>query len=123
MSKKSIVVDGINYVPEGTESVSAKKLAGKEYVICRTYSAGVFAGYLDSRTGQEVVLLKARRLWYWKGSASLSELAMKGVSCPDECKFPCEVDKVELLQSIEIIPCTEIARESIASVKIWTAHN
>lgn len=90
-----------------------------KYVIVRTYSAGVFAGYLESKNGQEVVLLKARRLWYWSGASSLSQLAMEGVKRPDECKFPCEVDKVELLQAIEILDCTESARESIAGVKIW----
>ena len=44
------------------------------YVIIRTYSAGVFAGYLEKRNGQEVVLRKARRIWYWDGAASLSQL-------------------------------------------------
>lgn len=91
----------------------------KKYVICRTYSAGAFAGYLESRNGQEVVMTKARRLWYWKGAASLSQLAMEGVTCPEECKFPCEVDRVELLQAIEILDCTEKAKKSIAMVKVW----
>jgi len=91
----------------------------KKYVICRTYSAGVFAGYLESRNGQEVILTKARRLWYWKGAASLSQLAMEGVKCPKECKFPCEVDRVELLQAIEILDCTDEAKASIAKVKVW----
>lgn len=40
-----------------------------EYVIVRTFSAGVFAGRLLSRDGREVVLLNARRLWYWSGAA------------------------------------------------------
>lgn len=90
-----------------------------KYVIVRTYSAGVFAGFLESRTGQEVVLTKARRLWYWSGAASLSQLAMEGTSSPKECKFPVEVDKVELLQAIEILDVTEKAKDSIASVKVW----
>jgi hypothetical protein len=89
------------------------------YVIVRTYSAGVFAGYLRSRKGQEVVLQKARRLWYWSGAASLSQLAMEGTSDPGNCKFPCEVDRVELLQAIEILDVTEVARESIQSVPVW----
>lgn len=92
------------------------------YVIVRTYSAGVFAGELESRNGQEVVLLNARRLWYWDGAASLSEIAMHGVSKPDECKFPCEVNRVELLQVIEILDVTEKARENIKKVPIWTQH-
>ncbi len=82
----------------------------KPYVIVRTYSAGVFAGTLESRKGQEVVMSKARRLWYWKGASSLSQLAMEGVKCPDECKFPCEVDRVELVQAVEILDVTEAAR-------------
>jgi hypothetical protein len=91
----------------------------KRYVIVRTYSAGVFAGYLESRKGQEVVLSKARRLWYWKGAASLSQLAMEGVACPNECKFPCEVDSVELTQAIEILDVTEKARLNIKNVPVW----
>ena len=114
---KEIYVDGKKYVAEQTENVDLK------YVIVRTYSAGVFAGYLESRVGREVVLQNARRLWYWDGSSSLSELAMKGVSKPENCKFPCEVDRIELLEVIEIIDCTFKAKESIASVKIWSAHD
>lgn len=90
-----------------------------KYVIVRTYSAGVFAGELESRNGQEVVLRNARRIWYWDGAASLSQLAMEGTSKPESCKFPCEVDRVELLQAIEILDVTEKARESIKGVKVW----
>ena len=91
----------------------------KEYVIVRTYSAGVFAGYIKSRKGQEVIMEKARRLWYWAGAASLSQLASEGVKKPTKCKFPCEVEKVELLQVIEILRCTKKAEESIKNVPIW----
>jgi hypothetical protein len=91
------------------------------YVIVRTYLAGVFAGYLKSRKGQEGILLKARRLWYWKGAASLSQLAMEGVTCPDECKFPCEVDEITLTQIIEVLRVTEKAKDCIARVPVWTA--
>jgi len=92
-----------------------------KYVIVRTTSAGVFAGYLESRSGREVVLRNARRLWYWEGAASLSQLAVDGVNRPTFCKFPTEVDRVELLQAIEILDVTEKARESIAAVPIWKA--
>jgi hypothetical protein len=36
------------------------------YIICRTYSAGVFAGTLEKREGREVTLSNTRRLWYWE---------------------------------------------------------
>ena len=91
----------------------------KKYVIVRTYSAGVFAGYLESRNGREVIMTKARRLWYWSGAASLSQLAMEGVKNPNECKFPCEVDRVELLEAIEILDVTPKAQENIAEVPAW----
>ena len=94
----------------------------RKYVLVRTYSAGVFAGELESRKGQEVVLRNARRIWYWAGSASLSELATKGTSRPDECKFPCPVDRVELLQAIEILDMTPQAVKSIKEVPVWTKH-
>lgn len=48
------------------------------YVIVRCENAGVFAGYLESREGREVTLLKARRIWYWDGAASLSQLISNG---------------------------------------------
>ena len=91
-----------------------------QFCIVRTYSAGVFAGYFQSRKGQEVSLKKARRLWYWKGAASLSQLAIDGVKCPGECKFPAAVD-VELMQAIEILPVTKKAQKIIESVPVWTA--
>ena len=100
-----------------------KKDAGLRYVIVRTYSAGVFAGYLESRDGKEGVILDARRLWYWDGAASLSELAMKGVSKPENCKFPCEISRVEVTEIIEILDCTEEAKKSIANVEVWSAFD
>ena len=90
-----------------------------QYIICRTYSAGVFAGTLVSRNGQEVELKQARRLWYWDGAASLSQLAMEGVKKPENCKFPCEVSSVVLLNAIELLPVTKQARASIAQVATW----
>ncbi len=94
-------------------------MKNRKYVIVRTYSAGVFAGELESRKGQEVVLKKARRLWYWAGAASLSQLAQVGTSCSSSCKFPTPVDEVTLLQVIEILSVTPKARKSIEEVPIW----
>ena len=91
------------------------------YVIVRTCSAGVFAGNLVSRNGKEVELANARRLWYWAGAASLSQLAMTGTSRPQDCKFPTAVKRVLLTEAIEIIPCTADAKNSIESVPEWKA--
>ena len=121
MEPKTIKIDNIEYVRKDSISEKAKQLDGLDYVIVRTYSAGVFAGYLEKREGQEVILRKARRLWYWEGAASISQLAMEGVSKPKECNFPCEVAILRLKEAIEIIPCTAKAKKSIANVKVWSA--
>ena len=89
--------------------------------IVRTYSAGVFLGEVAERTGKEVLLKNARRLWYWSGAASLSQLANEGTRNPKECKFPASVSEVLLTEAIEIIPATEAAIASIAAVKKWEA--
>ncbi len=94
-------------------------MIGKD-VLVRTYSAGVHVGTLKSRDGKEVVLTNARRIWYWSGAASLSQLAMEGTSDPGNCKFPCPVDEILLTEAVEIIPITDKARESIAGVKAWS---
>ena len=101
------------------ESIS--KFGLGKYVIARTYSAGVFAGTLVTREGKEVTLANARRLWYWSGAASLSELATRGVSQPKNCKFPVAVKEVLLTETIEIIPVEPIAQKSIEEVTPWTA--
>ena len=91
----------------------------QKYVIVRTYSAGVFAGTLVSRDGKEVQLANARRLWYWAGAASLSQLAVSGTSKPHNCKFPVAVPSVTLTEAIEILDVTPEAETSIKAVPVW----
>jgi len=114
-----LTINGETYIKKSDVKDSVPVKDGMKYCIVRTYSAGVFAGYLESRTGQEVVMREARRIFYWDGAASLSQLAMSGTSKPQSCKFPEAVDRVELLQAIEILDCTEKAKKSIASVGVW----
>ena len=90
------------------------------YVIVRTYTAGVFAGTLKSREGQEVTLTGARRIWRWEGAATLSELAERGTSKPKQCRFPAEVSEILLLEAIEILAVTEAAKQSISEVPLWS---
>jgi len=91
----------------------------KKVYIVRAYSAGVFMGEIAKRVGRVVTMKNARRLWYWSGAASLSQLAMEGVKTPQECKFPCPVNEVVLTEVVEILTCTEAAVENIAQVPIW----
>lgn len=118
---KEIIIDGIKYVPESEikNYDKAEELEGMKYCIVRTYSAGVFAGYVESRNGREVVIRKVRRIWYWDGANSLSQLAKDGTCKPENCKFAVEVDKIEVLEAIEIIECTKEAQDSIQGVQEW----
>lgn len=120
-NETTITINGVEYVPKSSvqKLAKAEEYNGMPYVIVRTYSAGVFAGYLESRNGQEVVLRNARRIWYWEGAASLSELAVHGAAEPEKCKFPTPVEKVELLNAIEILECTKKAQEFIQNLQEW----
>lgn len=88
-------------------------------VIVRGDRSGVFYGTIVAKNGQEVELKNCRRLWYWSGAASISQLAKDGVKNPEECKFTVSVDEMLILDAIEIIACTEEATEVIEGVKEW----
>ena len=95
-----------------------KENIGKK-VIIRGDRSGVEYGTLVEQEGQEVTLKNARRIWYWSGAASLSQLAKDGASYPKDCKFTVFVDSITILDAIEIIPCTDKAIKSIEEVRVW----
>lgn len=108
----------------GSECASsrvAKSSEGLPYVVIRGDRSGAFAGFLKSRKDREVTLVNARRLYYWDGAASLSQLAEEGVSKPGNCKFPKPVAEIIILDAIEVMSASESARKSIEGVKIWSA--
>ena len=75
-----------------------------KYVLVRTYSAGVHFGTLESREGKEVVLLDARRVWYWKGANTLNELVSHGPGPGSKISEP--TARIVLTEAIEIIDMT-----------------
>lgn len=95
-----------------------EKLIGKK-VIVRADRSGVFFGTLVGKDGTEVELTNCRRLWYWDGAASISQLAVDGTTKPDNCKFTVPVDAIVILDAIEIIPCSDKAIKSIEEVDVW----
>ena len=88
-------------------------------VILRGDRSGVFYGTIEKRTGTEVLVNNCRRLWYWDGANSISELAVNGTKESRNCKFTVSVDSVEILDIIEILDCTIEAIASIESVEVW----
>lgn len=99
------------------------EIIGKKCVI-RANMAGVFFGTVTNKTVtpggyNEVELKDVRRLWYWDGAASLSQLATEGVKNPAACKFTVVVPEMVVSGVIEIIPATEEAVSNIEGVEVW----
>ena len=88
-------------------------------VIVRGDRSGVFFGTLVAKEGREVKLSNCRRLWYWDGASSISQLAVDGTAKPYNCKFTVTVNEIIITDVLEIIPCTDKANESIEGVKEW----
>lgn len=95
------------------------KMNKATYYIVRSDRAGVFVGNIKSRKGSEVTMTNVRRVWYWDGAASLSQMAMEGVKRPNSCKFTVTVTEMTILGVIEIIPCEEEAKRNIKAVPVW----
>ena len=113
-----ITINGKIYVEKGS-GITPVNLDGLEFCIVRTYSAGVFAGWFDRSKISKVGTVKnARRLYYWDGAATLSQMALEGVKKPKNCKFTMVADH-DLTEIIEVLPCTEAAKKSIEGVEIW----
>ena len=108
---KEIQNMSLNLVPVApSESIN---FAIGKVVIIRTYSAGVWCGILEQKSGNEVILKDARRMWRWfaEQSISLSAVANYGIK-RDKSKIAPSITNV-WLEAIEIIPVTEVAKESI----------
>lgn len=118
-----IEITGVKYVPkENPNQCDARvPIPKRKMVIVRCESAGCFFGDLTSSELDKglVVLKDARRLWYWSGAASLSQLAVDGTNKPGECKFPVTVPEIALAKVIEIITCSAASVKSIEGVKVW----
>lgn len=91
----------------------------EKYYIVRGDHSGVFAGNIKERNGKEVLMTNVRRLWYWDGASSISQLAQEGTQSPRNCKFSVTVDEVLILDAIEIDTCTKEAEKSIKGVNEW----
>ena len=99
-----------------------ENLIGKK-VIIRSYEAGVFFGTLNeveqAKDNYTVELLNCRRLWYWKGACSITQLAVDGTKDPDGCQFTITEPSIVISSVIELHECSKKAIKSIESVAEW----
>lgn len=117
---EEIQINGRTYVAKDSISPAEVKTV-KDAVMVRCESAGVFYGTMvehDLASGT-AKLSNARRIWYWSGAASLSQLAVDGTAKPKECKFPVAVPEITVAKVIEVIPMTQKALDSLNSVSVW----
>lgn len=118
---KTITIDGVEYIKksDAQKPTLAKSKKGLTYCIIRTYSAGVWAGWVDLKKADKIMeVTEARRLWRWWSEFTLSALATTGVKPgkEKENKYAMPVDSVILTEVIELIPCTDVAKEQILAV-------
>lgn len=91
----------------------------EQYYLVRGDRSGVFAGNIKERNGQEVTLTNVRNIWRWDGAATILQLATEGTKAPNNCMFTVEVPELTILDAIEIVPCSEMATNSIKGVATW----
>ena len=96
-----------------------KAKADNTYYIVRGDRSGVFFGNIKERNGREVTMTNVRRLWYWSGACSISQLAQEGTVSPSNCKFTVTVDELLVLDAIEIDKCSKKAVKCIKEVAEW----
>lgn len=89
-------------------------------VIIRTYSAGVHYGILNKVDNDTVELLKARRIHYWNGANSLTDIALGGISDKVNSRITKKLPSIILQNVIEIIECTEVAIKDLDNFPEWT---
>ena len=87
-------------------------------VIARIDRAGVFHGTLDYIDNEIIRLKDARRIYFWEGALSVTDIAARGISC-GKLTFP--VTTVEFMSDkiVELNECSAEATKSIESIKPW----
>lgn len=118
-----IKVNGIDYVRKDIKTETAETVDGMKYCVIRSYGAGVFCGYVKDQkadvNGVNVTLINSRRVWYWSGACSLSQLAVDGSNNINECKIALTVPEHFIANVIEIIPMSEKAKNNIQGASVW----
>jgi len=123
MKPETIMIDEVKCVRADAVQKPAEKVDGLERCVVRSYGAGVFFGYVKEKkaelNGVNVILVKAKRIYYWDGACSLTQLAMEGSKTQKNCKITEAIDSQFIANVIEILPLTEQSSKNLDEVKIW----
>ena len=122
MSKlETVMIDNVKI--EDKQSKKAETIDGLECVVIRSYAAGVFYGYLKQKkaelNGINITLLMAKRIHYWDGACSLTQLAIDGSKAQSNCRITDAIESQFIANVTEILPMTNTAKTNLDGVKIW----
>lgn len=116
MSKpETIMFDNTKYVRTDAQSTPAAGPRGP-LVLIRSRDSGVHVGELLGREGTEVRLANARRIWYWKGAFTLSEVSQNGVAVGSRISIP--IPEITVLGVCEVI---QVSTKAVPSLTTSTA--
>lgn len=101
-----------------------KKNVGKICLV-RSYASGVhFGEVIDeffTAAGKVVILKDSRRIHYWSGAASLTQIANDGIKNKDSSRLTQIMPEIEVVNVCETIPISEKAIKQLESHPIWQA--
>ena len=94
-------------------------MKNEQYVIVRSNLAGVFCGTLENKSGTEVVLTNARKIYRWQGAYTVEDIAVKGLNV-DTSQITVPVEKIIINDVCQVLPTTDAAQKILTEAPIWT---
>lgn len=117
---ETMMIDDVKYVREDSINTNAKaeSVDGLEYCLIRCYAAGVHIGFVKKHNGENVILLNSRRLFYWTGACSVTQVSIDGVDVKLS-KIAMVLPEVRLTGVAEVIPMSRKAADIILGAPVW----
>lgn len=121
---EKLELNGITYV---REDLCCNKnhvdTEGLKAVLIRSCASGVHFGFFkeekDLLSGKQVTLVNSRRVHYWEGACSISQLALEGTKKPDDCRISVTLPEITITQVIEVIPLSVASYNNLNSINEW----
>lgn len=101
--------------------VDSEGIEMSNFVLVRTESAGVHVGIVkdyNDETGV-ITLTQSRRIHYWKGACSCTEIALNGIADTADSRIALILPIIKLRGWIEIIPMTKKAAKCLMEAPTW----
>lgn len=94
-------------------------LIGKA-IIARIDKAGVFHGILDYKDADITRMTDVRRIYYWQGPLSVTDMACNGINS-GKVTLPAAAVEFETKNVVELVLASDEATARIKAIKPWTA--